>query len=310
MSVDGLWIGQVAMAALMNVAFAFAVGSALLGAWLAKDAQTKISPARPAWLRAQRLMLTATVVLVLADLGWLLYQAASMSGVTLPAAIGVVPTVLTQTHVGYGWSLAFAGALVLLGTAMSSSHTGMLRNALLWLAVVAVAAGKASLGHAADAGPASAAIAMQTLHVLVTSVWGGLALAAGLTVLPALSTSTARGMLIRTAIQVSNVSIVAVALVLVSGIFNGVRGSGGSFAAIELSTWGHVLTLKLALVGLALVLGGLNRFSALPRLRRTASTMDAHTFVNVLYLEALAMLGVFVAAAVLSHSVPGFAALG
>jgi putative copper resistance protein D len=38
--------------------------------------------------------------------------------------------------------------------------------------------------------------------------------------------------------------------------------------------------------------------------------MDAHTFVNVLYLEALAMIGVFVAAAVLSHSVPAFASLG
>jgi putative copper resistance protein D len=191
-----------------------------------------------------------------------------------------------------------------------ASHTGMLRNALLWLAVIAIAAGKASLGHAADAGPASAAIAMQTLHVLVTSVWGGLAMAAGLAVLPALGTSTARGMLIRTATQVSNVSVVAVALVLLSGIFNAIRGSGGSFEAIELSTWGHVLTLKLALVALALVLGGLNRFLALPRLRRTASTMDAHTFVNVLYLEALAMIGVFVAAAALSHSVPAFAALG
>jgi putative copper resistance protein D len=309
MSMDGLWIGQVAMAALMNVAFAFAIGSALLGAWLAKDAQTKINPARPAWLRAQRSMLTATVVLVLADLGWLWYQAASMSGVSLPAALGVIPTVLTQTHVGYGWSVAFAGALVLLGTAMAS-HTGMLRNALLWLAVIAIAAGKASLGHAADAGPFSAAIAMQTLHVLVTGVWGGLAMAAGLSVLPALGTSTARGMLIRTATQVSNLSVVAVGLVLLTGIFNAVRGSGGSFEAIEVSTWGHVLTLKLTLIALALVLGGLNRFSALPRLRRTASTMDAHTFVNVLYLEALAMVGVFVAAAALSHSVPAFAALG
>ena len=73
MSIDGLWIGQVAMAALMNVAFAFAVGSALLGAWLAKDARAKVAPAHPAWLRAQRSMLTACVVLVFADLGWLLY---------------------------------------------------------------------------------------------------------------------------------------------------------------------------------------------------------------------------------------------
>jgi putative copper resistance protein D len=176
--------------------------------------------------------------------------------------------------------------------------------------VIAVAAGKASLGHAADAGVASAAIGMQTLHVLVTSVWGGLAMAAGLAVLPALGTSTARGMLIRTATQVSNVSVMAVGFVLLSGIFNAVRGSGGSLQAIQFSTWGHVLTLKLVLVAMALVLGGLNRFLALPRLRRTASTMDAHTFVNVLYLEALAMIGAFVAAAVLSHSVPAFAALG
>ena len=42
-----------------------------------------------------------------------------MSGVALPAALGVVPTVLTQTHVGYGWSVAFAGALVVLATALA-----------------------------------------------------------------------------------------------------------------------------------------------------------------------------------------------
>jgi copper resistance protein D len=309
MNVDALWIGQVAMASLMNIAFAFAVGSALLAAWLAKDGGQKVVPARPALLRAQRSLVTAAVVLVLADLGWLIYQSATMSGVGLPEAVGVVPSVLTQTHVGFAWSFAFGGALVLLLTSVAS-HEGVLRNALLWLAVIAVAAGKAALGHAADAGIASTAIAMQTLHVLVTGVWGGLALSAGLAVLPALDTSTARGVLIRTAGQVSRVSLVAVAFVVLTGAFNAVRGSGGSFEAIDASTWGHVLTLKLALVALALVLGGLNRFSALPRLQRTASTMDAHTFNNVMYLEALAMLGIFVAAAVLSHSIPGFAAMG
>ena len=309
MSVDGLWIGQVAMTSLMNIAFAFAVGSALLAAWLAKDGGQTVAPARPALLRAQRALVTGAVVLVLADLGWLVYESATMGGVALPEAFGIVPSVLMQTHVGFAWSLAFGGALVLLLTSVAS-HEGVLRNALLWLAVIAIASGKAALGHAADAGIASAAIGMHTLHVLVTSVWGGLALSAGLAVLPALDTSTARGVLIRTAGQVSSVSLVAVVFVLLTGVFNAVRGSGGSFEAIDASTWGHVLMLKLALVALALVLGGLNRFSALPRLRRSASTVDAHTFNNVMYLEALAMLGVFVAAAVLSHSIPGFAAMG
>jgi putative copper resistance protein D len=301
MSVDGLWIGQVAMAALMNLAFAFAVGSALLGAWLVKDAQAKVAPARPAWSRAQRSMLTASVVLVLADLGWLLYQAASMNAVSLPRAFGLIPAVLAQTHVGYAWSVAFVGALVLLLTALSTP-TGTLRNAFLWLAVIAIAGGNAALGHAAEGSSLSAAIGVHILHGLAATVWGGLVLAAGLAVLPALGTSTARGLLIRTAMQMSNVSAVTVVLVLLTGGFDLARGTGGSLSALELTTWGRVLMLKLALVALALVLGGLNRYLALPRLRRTASTMDAHTFTNVLYLEALAMLGVFVVAAMLSNS--------
>lgn len=304
---DGLWIGQVAMAALMNVAFAFALGSALLGAWLEKDARTAVAPARPAWLRAQRSMRAATIVLLLADLGWLWYEAASMSGSALPAAFGVIPTVLVQTHVGHAWGVAFAGAVLLLLTALADH--GTLRNALLWLAVIVVAAGKASLGHAADEGVVSAAIGVHTLHILATGVWGGLVIAAGLSVLPALGASTARGVLIRTGVQLSSVSLVAFVFVLATGAFNTARGSGGSLEVIWTSSWGHVLLLKLALVALALLFAAFSRFSALPRLRRTASTVDAHTVVNLLYFEALAMIGVFVAAAALSHSVPGFAAL-
>lgn len=308
MSVDGLWIGQVAMAALMNVAFAFALGSALLAAWLADAARTPASPARPAAQRAQRSMVAAASVLVLADLGWLWYQGASMSGSALSDALDAVPTVLAQTHVGHGWSVAFAGAVVLLLTALVQG--GTVRNAVLGLAAIAIAAGKASLGHAADAGVVSPAIGVQTLHILATGVWGGLVLAAGLSVLPALGASTARGMLIRTATQLSSCALMAFVFVIATGAFNAVRGSGGSLDAIAHSTWGHVLMLKFVLVALALLFGALNRLSALPRLRRTASTMDAHTFVNLVYFEAFAMIGVFVAAAALAHSVPAFAALG
>ncbi|WP_143137722.1 CopD family protein, partial [Burkholderia ubonensis] len=116
--------------------------------------------------------------------------------------------------------------------------------------------------------------------------------------------------LIRIAQRLSRTSIVALAFVLATGALNAARGLGGSLAPLDGSAWGRVLLLKLLLVALALVLGGLNRFSALPRLRRTASTEDAHTFRNILHLEGLTMIGVFIAAAVLAASVPGFAALG
>ena len=309
MRADGLWIGQVAMAALMDVAFAFAVGSALLGAWLARDAQVAVAPARPAWLRAQRSTSIAALVLVLTDLAWLLYETASMAGVPLSGAFAELPTVLTQTHIGFGWCVAFGGALVLLLESLSHGASA-LRHGVLWLAVLVIAAGKASLGHAADAGFVSPALGMQTLHILTTAVWAGLVLASGLSVLSALGASVARGVLIRVAGQISSTSLVAFLLVIATGVFNAWRGSGGSLDAIAVSNWGHVLMLKATLVALAVVLGGMNRLSALPRLRRTASTVDAHTFTNLLYLEALVMIGVFVAAAALSHSVPASAAIG
>ncbi|WP_246795913.1 CopD family protein [Burkholderia perseverans] len=310
MKFDSLWTGQVAMAALAQIAFAMVVGSLLFGAWLgAEGGRAKVSPAHPAWRRARGSLSVAALVFVLAELGWIVYEAAAMSGAGLGGAFGALSTVLADTHVGHAWSLLALGAVMLLVLALLRP-AGAAGDALPWLAVLVVAAGHASIGHAADAGPWSPAVAVQMLHLLSTAVWGGVVLAGGMAVLPALGASIARGALIRVAQRVSRVSMVAVLVVLATGAFNAYRGSGGSLAVLDASTWGRVLLLKLVLVALALVLGGLNRFSALPRLRRTAATEDARTFTNVLYLEAIAMIGVFVAAAVLAFSVPGFAAMG
>ena len=301
MNVTGLTIGQVALAALMDIAFALAIGSALLERWLAVEGQV----ARVACQRARASLIAACLALVLADALWLLYESATMSGLALLPAIGTIPTVLGQTHVGYAWSVAFAGAVLALATALSS-RGGRTGQALFGLATVVVALGKASIGHAADAGPWSIAVAVHALHVLAKGLWGGVTLAGGLFVLPALDGSTTRGLLIRIAGRVSYVAGMALAVVLATGVYNALRGLGGSLAPLSESGWGHVLTLKGALVLLAVLLGALNRTSALPRLRRTASTTDAHTFNNVLHLEALVMIGVFIVAAVLAHMAPGY----
>jgi putative copper resistance protein D len=308
MRADWLWLGQVAMAALVNVSFAFAIGATLFAAWLRPQARGPVTPATAAWLRAQRSARAAAFVLMLSLAVWLLYESATMSGRRLPNAFSVVPIVLAQTHIGTAWSVAFAGAAVMFVTAFVSG--GVLRDGVVWLAIVAVAAGRAALGHAADNGFVSAALGLHTLHVLSASVWSGVVLAGGLSVVPALGASTARGVLIRTATQMSSVALFAVGVVLIAGVFDAVRGTGGSLAALLHSTWGHVLLLKIALVVFALGLGGLNRWSALPRLRRTASTADARDFANVLYLEALVMIGILVVAAALAHGVPASAMQG
>ncbi|HEV3106371.1 MAG TPA: CopD family protein [Trinickia sp.] len=305
MSDHGLAIGRIALAALANIAFSIAVGSALVERWLAVEgALPSSAPSHTAWQRARGSLIAAALVLVLAYAGWLLYQTASMSGTGLRAAIGFVPMVLRETHVGQAWCIAFGGAVLLFFAAIASSG-GRFGQAAFWVAVAVAAAGRASIGHAGDAGPWSAAVGIHAIHVFATAVWGGIVLAGGLAVLPALDASTTRGTLIRVAGRLSKTSLIAFGVVVLTGALNAERALGGTLAPLQASGWGHVLTLKLSLVLLAVLLGGLNRLSALPRLRRTASTMDAHTFNNVLHLEALVMIGIFIAAAVLANSAPG-----
>ncbi|PMS21316.1 copper resistance protein CopD [Trinickia dabaoshanensis] len=304
MNMTGLSLGQVALAALMDIAYAFAIGSALLERWLALEGQ----PARAALERARASLVAACFALVLADGLWLVYQSAEMSGLPLLPALGKIPVVLGATQIGHAWCVAFGGALLALAAALTG-RGGRLGEAVFVFAALVVALGKACLGHAADDGPWSAAVAVQALHLAATGVWGGIALAGGLTVLPALESSTTRGVLIRVAGRLSHLAGWALAVVIATGLFNAQRGLGGALAPLSESGWGHVLTLKGALVMLAVLLGALNRTSALPRLRKTASTVDAHTFRNVLHLEALVMIGVFIVAAVLAHMAPGYTSL-
>ncbi|SAK42950.1 copper resistance D domain-containing protein [Caballeronia glebae] len=309
MNDDPLWLAQTAFAALADFAFACTLGALLLNVWLSREqAFATVSPARRGWLRAARGGSIAAISLVLCTFVSLWLQSASMSGAPIAQAGDALWLVATATHAGIGWSVALAGSVLLLAAAATAGGgaTAVARIGMALLAALIVAAGKSAVGHAADAGAFSLAEAVQTLHLLATAVWGGIVVV-GAFVLPALDTSVARAFLIRTVARMSRAASIAVALVVLTGAFNAWRGTGGSLAVLSASTWGHALIVKLLLVAAALVFGALNRWSALPRLSRSASTMDAHTVINVMRVEALMMAGVFVAAAVLSHSMPGSA---
>lgn len=310
MNDDPLSLAQTAFAALADLTFACVLGALLLNVWLSREqAFATVSPARRGWLRAARGGPIAAIALVLCNFASLWLQAAAMSGAPIVQAGGALWLVATGTHAGIGWSVALAGSVLLL---LASAGGGALSGTRIGMALVAaliVAAGKSAIGHAADAGAFSLAEAVQTLHLLATAAWGGIVIA-GAFVLPALDTSLARAYLIRTVARMSRAASIAVAFVVLTGVFNAWRGIGGSAAVLTASAWGHALIVKMLLVAAALALGALNRWSALPRLSRSASTMDAHTVINVMRVEALMMAGVFVAAAVLSHSVPGSSLAG
>jgi copper resistance protein D len=310
MNGDPLSIAQIAFAALGDIALAAALGALLLDAWLGREqAFATTSPAQRGWRRASRTFVLASLALVACNFASLWLQAAAMSGGPIMDAFASLWLVATATHAGIGWSIALVGSVLLLFASMPGGALRTSRLTFAMLAAVVAAAGKSAIGHAADAGAFSIAEIVQTVHLLATGVWGGVVIAGGVAVLPALEASVARASLIRIVGSMSRTAMFAIALVIATGVFNAWRGLGGSASVLTASTWGHALLMKLALVVAALVFGALNRWSALPRLRRTASTVDAHTVVNVMRIEALAMTGVFVAASVLSHSVPGMAAM-
>ncbi|CAH2779421.1 MAG: Copper resistance protein D [uncultured Caballeronia sp.] len=310
MSDDSLWLVQVCFAALADIAFACALGALILDAWLCgEQAFAPVSPARLGWRRARRAGILAALVLVLCNFVSLWLQAAAMSGAPVTEAGAPLWLVATHTQAGIGWSVGLAGSVLLLLAAAQGGTLSAARASFAMLAVLIVAAGKSAVGHAADAGAFSVAEAFQALHLLATGTWDGIVIA-GAFVLPALDTSLARAPLIRIVARMSRTAAIAVAFVIATGAFNAWRGIGGTPAALTASMWGHALIVKLVLIAAALAIGALNRWSALPRLQRSASTMDAHTVINVMRIEAVMMAGAFVAASVLSHSVPGFIVSG
>jgi putative copper resistance protein D len=93
--------------------------------------------------------------------------------------------------------------------------------------------------------------------------------------------------------------------VLLTGIYNADRGLGGSPVPLIHSEWGLILDAKLALVGAAIVLGGINRMVYLPRIRWGESYTATASFITILKAEAVVMTGVLSVAAFLAHAVPG-----
>ncbi len=247
----------------------------------------------------------AAILLVLCNFFSLWLLSAAMSGSSLVDASASLWLVATATHAGAGWSIACVGSVLFLSAMATGGKLTSSRLTCGLFGALIAAAGKSAIGHAADAGAFSLPEIVQTVHLLATAAWDGMVIAGALFVLPALDMSVARACLVRIVWRMSHAATGAVALVIATGVFNAWRGTGGSAMVLTSSAWGYALIVKLALVATALAVSALNCWRALPRLQRTASAMDARTVIRAMRIETMAMIGVFVAASVLSHSVPG-----
>ena len=253
----------------------------------------------PATLRAMRL---AAVMAAATGVGWMVASIANMTGSFIdmvdPATIHAF---LFETPFG---SIAIARLILLFCLVLVASAPMARTVRFTFIAVVSalLMISQAWLGHAAEGGDTIAGaimIAVYAVHLLSAAAWAG--------GLPALALALAerrrqgRGGYDILA-RYSMVAMIAVALVILSGIANIAFHVDGAIARLPDTAYGAVLFTKLMLVAAMLVLAAINRLVIMPRLSsagplegpigRMRMSLSVELVLATFVLGAAAVLGI------------------
>jgi putative copper resistance protein D len=224
-----------------------------------------------------------------------------------PAFVQTVTTTY-YGHVGVA-VLALLVAAIAAHLSFNRPGAGMAYSRSIAALVLLVAAARVTVGHAFEHGPLSVAVAVEWLHLLLMALWAGIVFIAAWVVLPSVHDSELVATRARTAYltSMSNWAAVAMAGILATGVYNAYRVLGSPRDLIDL-VYGNVLVFKLAMVLLAIALGGFNKFFGLPAASSTLPSANTRgglgTVIMVLRMESIALLLVLMAAAVLTSSAP------
>jgi putative copper resistance protein D len=288
-TIDPLVIAEMALGAIADIAFAFALGATLLG-FGGLTRQRVVCVALITWFAVQGLYLPL--------------QASTMSGMPLDEALPAIPLVIAHSHFGLMWILgASAGLAALVATTVKLRATAARAAGAGVLAVALIIAAFAHAGttHAADAGDFSTAELVHTVHLLATAGWAGVVVTAAWP-LRRWFANTSGGALAY-ATHLSRVATLTFAIAIGTGFANAYRGLGGALLPLTTSLWGTLLIAKVVAVSGAILIGAINRFAYLPRVR-LGDPLALPAFVRLLTMEAALMLVVLVVAAILGHSIP------
>ena len=311
------------LAALRTAAAAVSdIGFAALAGALATT--TLLRGARSDWARrgarlARTTFAVATAMALVAGFAGMWVQAMSMTESSAWDAIAGAPDVIVGTQFGHAWgggivALLACAALAVRWRFVPPRRGGWIAAAIA-IAVLAVA--RASAGHAGASGFGWPTAAM-AVHLLAIGAWSGAAIVGALVVggaptrdgdAPLAGADGARYLA-----RLSRLATAALALVMLTGGATAWHEAGGRIGtllpAAGASAWTWTLDVKLVLVGVAVALGGFNRFATLPplvaALASSGAPVDApwRRFARILRVEAVVLLAVLVAAAVLANGEP------
>ncbi|HEU4852904.1 MAG TPA: CopD family protein [Telluria sp.] len=300
---------QIATTVILNLSVAMAIG--------ANASRASLRSAGSAWALRQldslRMVALSSVAVALAACFALLWlEAASMAEVPVTEAGAALPTVLASTHYGTAWTVGTCAltAFAILTALARNLHGTRATSIAAWLAVGTYLYTRSTVSHAGATGDVSWAVAFDWIHLALASLWAGEVLVAGWFTLRVPASAIPERLERAAYVQgLSRAATMALAGIVATGLFSAVRAIG-SLEHASGNPYADTLLAKLALVALAAVLGGSNRFFVMPGLlaHLRSSSPAAHPaerrFTLVLQIEAIVLIAVLVAAALLSSTSP------
>jgi len=254
----------------------------------------------------------------------LIVRSSMMGGESFSQLLPVLPVVLLQTHFGFMWLVRFSGLVFLWVSWGLLILTKKNYFAALMFCVAALIAWTISgVGHSAGLNGFSWRQWVDWMHIIAASLWGGSMIIVALTLSP-----LARGnrLFLTISKRLSHLAAGAFAAVLATGIIN-TEHQLHAVSDFVTTDYGRILLLKLVFVAAMLGCAATNRLLFLPRLQDAGSqgagfsVIDSKihpislatphdrsnpsvSFLRLLRLEILFMIGVLTCVAVLRHGPP------
>jgi putative copper resistance protein D len=241
---------------------------------------------------------------------WL--QAAIMGDSPILEAGPTAWALLRDTRFGHVAMAGWAAWLVVIAASWRADNIGPVRLVLTAIGLLALIWSRSAVSHAGSQEDLSIDVAIDMVHIAATCLWVGIVLLAASIRWPAIGASAEQRLdAARWVSALSSTATLTLVIVLLSGAFR-IWRSGIDVVGVIRSDYGVALYSKLALVAVAVALGGFNRFRVLPGLLgdlRVPKGGDAHRawhqrLTTVLRIEALVLVMVLLAAAVLAGTEP------